>query len=124
MPIIQTDSNGIQVPSEFVKQDIFSKAPTMSEQLKGFLSRVNQAMANQPDAGGAGAEPPEPPKPEQQPTGKPRQVDQANLKTPRQIAESSAKTGSPALMARLEGTTPDERWASVESKMKNLVTAI
>lgn len=124
MPIIQTDSNGIQVPSEFVKQDIFSKAPTMSEQLKGFLSRVNQAMANQTDAGGAGAEPPEPPKPEQQPTGKPRQVDQANLKTPRQIAESSAKTGSPALMARLEGTTPDERWASVESKMNNLVTAI
>jgi len=124
MPIIQTDSNGIQVPSEFVKQDIFSKAPTMSEQLKGFLSRVNQAMANQTDAGGAGAEPPEPPKPEQEPTGKPRQVDQANLKTPRQIAEASARTGSPALMARLEGTTPDERWASAESKIKNLVTAI
>lgn len=124
MPIIQTDSNGIQVPSEFVKQDIFSKAPTMSEQLKGFLSRVNQAMASQTDAGGTGAEPPEPPKPEQQPTGKPRQVDQANLKTPRQIAEASAKTGSPALMARLEGKTPDERWASAESKIKNLVTAI
>jgi len=124
MLIIQTDSNGIQVPSEFVKQDIFSKAPTMSEQLKGFLSRVNQAMANQTDAGGASAEPPEPPKPEQEPTGKPRQVDQANLKTPRQIAEASARTGSPALMARLEGTTPDERWASAESKIKNLVTAI
>lgn len=122
MPIIQTDSNGLQIPSEFVKQDILSQASTLSELLKVTLERSSQGMQSV-----EAEEPPEqvtPPQPEQQPTGKPRVVDQARLKTPQQIAQASAKTGSPALMARLEGTTPDERWASVESKMKNLVTAI
>lgn len=125
MPIIQTDSNGLQIPSEFVKQDILSQTSTLSELLKVTLERASQGMQSVEAEGGA--EPPEqvtPPQPEQQSTGKPRVVDQARLKTPQQIAQASAKTGSPALMARLEGTTPDERWASVESKMKNLVTAL
>jgi len=126
MPIIQTDSNGLRIPSEFIKQDIFSQTPTLSELLKVSLERAAEAM-QATEAEGGGGEPPEqvaPPQPEQQPTGKPRVVDQPRLKTPQQIAEASAKTGSPALMARLEGKTPDERWASVESKMRNLVTAI